>query len=100
MNNLESENVIVAIGVPEVMADGHTTTAQTSSRKMTQNCATLFYYLTQKIETIARKRCRMNSIEYGQTLATVEEMMRDERHVSKTDGCSAHEDRATVERSR
>ena len=25
----------------------------------------------------------MNSIEYGQTLATVEEMMRDERHVSK-----------------
>lgn len=25
----------------------------------------------------------MNAIEYGQTLATVEEMMRDERHVSK-----------------
>ena len=25
----------------------------------------------------------MNQIEYGQTLATVEEMLRDERHVSK-----------------
>ena len=56
-------------------------------------------YLTQKIEH-CKGRCEMNSVEYGQTLATVEEMMRDERHVSKADGCSAHEDRATVERSR
>ena len=54
MNNLESENVIVAIGVLSVMADDYNN-GQTSSPQSGKRTARRYLHLTQKIESIAKE---------------------------------------------
>jgi hypothetical protein len=55
MNNLESENVIVAIGVLSILADeAYRKDAAEQSQKW-QELRDAIYYLTQKIESIAKE---------------------------------------------
>lgn len=55
MNNLESKNVIVAIGVLSVMADeAYNNGADEQSPKWNELRGAI-YYLTQKIESIAKE---------------------------------------------
>ena len=55
MNNLESENVLIAIGVLSVFADEAYNFASDEQSQKWQELRGAIYYLTQKIEQIAKE---------------------------------------------
>lgn len=55
MNNLKSENVIIAIGVLSILADEAYRKGAAEQSEAWQELRGAIYYLTQKIESMAKE---------------------------------------------